>query len=730
MSTLATLPRKRPSALYRAVRWLSTPIRSLWWRFYYAPRLLRLIITLVIGIGGLIGGVKAYYFYKHRAIGLEASAGWGEYHTARDKGDLEGMKAGLDRALAARPEDDLASRKRRDLEIESADPEDTELAIVFVNHHMRANRLAEMAREAAKVRIHFPKDWRSICVQAHYEWHSKGVAAAIERLSELPNPEDPGARIDVGGLLYSLQLFENTGRDAGPLRNLIVSRLLPILRGGAAAGASPGVKVNLVECYLEPFADPNNREVLSNYWADTAKLIDLSLDNAIDDRDVSVLVRIGKLGPRMLVALQGLKTRQKEAVHEERFALLRQQVVDRTRRAWEAVLDHEPQRVEGHLGLINLAAMTGDAKGVVNSINAGLNACGDRTELLIPFAEIGLKTNQTAPVVHRVLAAAQKNPNDIGKWLLTARVGKIIKNAQLTLEACEKARSLDPNNVDAALLLADFHIEQGQPEAALGVLGADAFKPLLLREPEFARRQAQALAAAQAWVPTYLEEIDQAAIEEKRQGMPVLLAAIQGIAQVQPPRPERDAIIAKACQDLVLRNPNNTQAIDFRYQSARALERRAEYLVPPWQREACHVALQEYDLLPAAVKDLPPVRLSIAKLELKGRDDATKAANIAAPLLADRFNTALAPGDLEVLGLILMKTRKADEAVKLLEYAVERPGAPAACWIALALARHAVGKRDEARAALDYPIAKLIKLSSREDAEWREAALTLTQESP
>src|SRR5262249_54128702 len=134
-------PTRRSSPLYRAGRWVGTPFRILWWRFYYAPRLLQILLGLIVLIGCTFGVYGAMKFYGRRAIAMESTVGWREYTVAKDKGDLEGMKAGLDRAIAANPADTLAVRKRHDLEVEEADPEDVELALVLLNHHMKSNRL-------------------------------------------------------------------------------------------------------------------------------------------------------------------------------------------------------------------------------------------------------------------------------------------------------------------------------------------------------------------------------------------------------------------------------------------------------------------------------------------------------------------------------------------------------------------------------------------------------------
>src|SRR5205814_8173109 len=119
-----------------------------------------------------------------------------------------------------------------------------------------------------------PKDWRAICVLAH---HAIRVERDLDEcrgwLDELPAPDDPGARLDVGGLLYGIRLSDVVGRDAAPLRGLIVRRLLPLLRGQSAGQAPPQVKAQLIESYLQPFADPAEAGELAGYWGDVSRLL-------------------------------------------------------------------------------------------------------------------------------------------------------------------------------------------------------------------------------------------------------------------------------------------------------------------------------------------------------------------------------------------------------------------------------------------------------------------------
>src|SRR5439155_20326081 len=134
-------------------------------------------------------------YLKNRTAEREAAAGWTDFDAAARKTDLGAMKAALDRVLAARPGEPTATRRKAALDAGAADPDDAELAALPVNHHTAGNRLADAAREARKVVVKYPKDWRSLCVLAHHALqHDRNPDECRKWLDALPAPDDPAAR--------------------------------------------------------------------------------------------------------------------------------------------------------------------------------------------------------------------------------------------------------------------------------------------------------------------------------------------------------------------------------------------------------------------------------------------------------------------------------------------------------------------------------------------------------
>src|SRR5437763_6184713 len=388
MSDPTTAP---PAGRFRRLRPLAAPFLRVWRWFYYAPRTVQVGLVLVLTVGLGVGAYFGNSYLKRRTAEREVSGGWRQFEDAARKVDVEGMNAGLDRVLAARPGDPVAERRKAGLAALSADENDPELAVVLVNYHVAHDRLPAAAREARKVLTKFPKDWRAICVLAHNALQTERDLGACKKwLDELPAPDDPGARLDVGGLLYAIRLSDVVGRDATPLRGLIVRRLLPLLRGQSAGEAPPQVKAQLIESYLQPFADPAEAGELAGYWGDVSRLHERAVAEAAESGDVTTLLRVGGLAPRLEAALAVIRDYQVKSVPadppeehdakvkelDDRFAVLVREVNDRTRRAWQAVRERDPTRPEPYLGLYRIARREKDAAGMVRALQDGLVACG------------------------------------------------------------------------------------------------------------------------------------------------------------------------------------------------------------------------------------------------------------------------------------------------------------------------------------------------------------------
>ena len=540
---------------------------------------------------------------------------------------------------------------------------------MFVQAHGLKGRYDEMAREAEKVRLTHPKDWRAICAQAHYAWAKGDRPAALARLSELPGPEDKAARVDLNGLIYSLQLFAQAGRDNGPLRDLIVRRILPILKGGSAGSAPPAVKSHLVECYLEPFADPENLEVLGGYWADASRLAEQAVASAVEAGDAPALAQLGRLGPKMAAALATLRGR----LPAERFAALQKEIDERTGRAWEALRTADPKRMESYRGLAALAFAANRPDDADKRLREGLAACGDRVELLQDEAQLLQRCGRADLASDRTWAAAQKAPADLGKWLAAAEAAAAAGRPARVFDACEAARAPRPGPAPRRPARGRLPPRQRRAGKGAAASGRGRVPQAAAAGPGVRPPQARALVAMRSLAADdFLAEID-AAVAARRAAPAAKLAALQGMFLVRPPDPARDGRIAAEARALTRTAPDDPNVPNALLLAALALARRADWEEPPLQRATVRAALQAYDALAAGPKQAPAALAAVARLQLLGLDDPLSAARTAEPLLASPTNTALTPDVMEVLGSVLLRTKKAKQAVSVLEEAVRRP---------------------------------------------------------
>src|SRR5262245_15612283 len=218
------------------LRWLTAPFRRAWRWFAHQPRALQVGLVVVV-LGGLaVGGYYGRSYLKKRATARDVASAWGEYANAMRKADLDGVRAALDHVEAVNPGDPAVARFKAILDRGEADADTPDLAQVLLRHHLGNNRLPEAAREAEKVLAKSPKDWTAHCaLAAHALLVLKDRALTEKWLDQLPDPEDPAAAAGPAGLNYVLKLSAEVGHDAGPLRRVVVRRLLPFLRGAAAA---------------------------------------------------------------------------------------------------------------------------------------------------------------------------------------------------------------------------------------------------------------------------------------------------------------------------------------------------------------------------------------------------------------------------------------------------------------------------------------------------------------
>jgi predicted Zn-dependent protease len=683
-----------------------------------------LVLVLVVGLGAGIAYSQSYL--KKRATEREVAAGWREYDDAAARSDFPGMGAALDRVLAANPRDPLAVGRKTSLATGTASPDDPDLALVFVEHYLRHERLAEAAREARKALARYPKHWRSLCVLAHHALqlnHDPGEARRL--LGSLPDPEEPAAALDIGGLLYAVRLSEDLRGDCAAFRGHIIRRLLPLLRSSVAQTAPPLAQVQLVECYLEPFADPTNLRELADHWAAVSRLADAAVTGAAEAGDTVALVRMGQLGPRLLGALSQL--RDSGWIPADRFAGLVAEVEGMSRRAWLAVGDKEPAQAEPYHGLALVAVRRGNVKLAIETLLRGLTACGDRAELLDLLARLAMATGNSEVAFEVTWAAAERAGTDPLKWCIAASAALDTgRHYDAVLAACANIRKVAPNYPAACRIEARLWLESDEPGKALATLESRGHMALRT-EPALLRLHARALAEAKmtARAEEMFDELEKREREGRRPHPVLGVALLRGVLDAKPDA-ARAVWVARRATRLLAGWPDDVAA---RWLLADAQFRRSELGSPPWNPELAYASLAAYDRLPASAREDPAVIAAVAALRLKALGDVAGATRAIAPLRDPGSMPLLTPTQREVVGAVLVAGGKPGEAVSVLEWAVRGPGTTAGCWVQLALAYHAEGRSADARAALERA-GEALHRSSREEVEWRAASGLIQGDEP
>jgi hypothetical protein len=636
-------------------RW-AAPFRLAGRCLYSTPRPLLVALAAILVVAAACGVYFATYHLKKQAVAREVALGRQDCEEALGKADLVALRPALDRVLAADPHDAPAAARRAALDAGSADPDDIALAAALMNDHLRHDRPAEAAREAAKVHARDPRRWQPLCVLAHHALHVDHDADAARRwFDALPDPDDPAAAVEPAGLLHAIQLAGWLDRDARPLRRVVVRRVLHFLPGPAAATAPPAGKAQLIECYLQPFADPASLAELAGYWGVVARLADSAVAGATEAGDVPALLRLGRLGPRVLVALTRL--RDDGHVPADRFAVHAKEVHDWTRRAWQAARERAPTEAEPYRGLVLIAAAEGKLSLAVETLSRGLAACGDRPELLdllTPLARVG---RNPGAALRLTWAAAEKADTDPTKWCLAASAALAAGDRLKALAACEKARRSAAAHPWACTTEAGLWLEEGRPGRALELLrGLD--RSVSLADPARTRRYALALVESDRPI----EEVREVADEVLRIGKPTAAAVafLRGVLDARRPGADRAAWVADRARKLLADRPGESLP---RRLLAEALYRQSELSDPPWAVDPARAALLAYQGLPAADRARAAVAAAVAALYLKALNDPAAALRAAAPL---RDATArLTPAQAEVLGAVLtangIPTRSAGE---------------------------------------------------------------------
>ncbi len=719
------------------VRWLMAPARVAGRWFAHQPRALQVGLAVVVLAGLATGGYYGELFLTKRLATRAVGAAWTEYAHAVRKGNIDEIREALDQVLAASPGDETARRYRSMLDAGSADPEVEELAVVLLHHHIRHDRLEEAAREGEKVLKKNPKNWQARCAVAHHALQVKKERVLTEQhLAQLADPEDPAAGVNAGGLLYALRLSDMIGRDATKLRRLIVRRLLPFLRGGTAATAPVAAKVQLLECYLEPFTEPSLLGELAEYLGVVDRLADSAVNEAIAAGDIEILVRLARFGPRMRAGLAAIRANDSGRLPDERLAPLVKAVDDRTRRAWQAVRERSPDRPEAYLGLANLALLAGDKNAALMQAMDGIKACGDRVEFLELQRRLVASSGdqdrliELVETLHKAAEAAKIDPT---KWCLVGMVWAQLRRNDKALGAYDTALAIQRNHPMACRLKAEVLANSGTPRDLVEARELlDRVDKIYLRGmPMLAYLNARIMVGSGLWVlveDEFNQVLETQARIQPKTSLPAV-GFLEGVLNA-PSTVERTEWVAAQAARVMSDDPHSAAARLLRFL---ALYQLADLSVtidprggaPVWDTTRVAAAIRAFDDIGLEERARPEVVVRLASLQLKGERNAVVAFRTASALLA--AESALNAFELEVLGAVLTANGRAADAVRILERAEKMPGPTAGLRVALAVAYRATNQIDVSQAALIRAESSLHR-SAREQAELIAAQQQLKRE--
>ncbi len=723
---------------FARLRWVGVPFRLFAQWFSNQPRVIRIGFVVVFAVGIVATTVYAQIHLKKREKVHATVAAWQAYSDAAQKADLDAMRVALDAVSAAEPSDPTPARYRDILDRGAADPDTPELALVLMTHHRSHDRLAEAAREAEKVLTKYPKHWVARCILADDALRTHHDPARAEQiLALLPDPEDPEANVRLNGVLYALRLFDATGRDATPLRAIVLRKLVPLTRTAAAANAAPEAKLQLIACYLEPFADPTAISELGAYWASVDRLSEDAATEAIATGNVPALVRLGELGPRMRVALAMLRDGDPTRLPPERFQSLLKTLDDRTRRVWQAVREKEPQRPESYRGLAQLALQENDPAGAIQAFLDGLAACGDRPEFLEQLVALVSRFGTDASIrnlADRMWKSAEAAKTNPVKWCLAAEVALVVNRPDAAFLACRNARAIQPNLPWACATQARILVRNGkylEARESLAPLGETA----ILLNPTLTRLHARILVGCGLWIlrDEEFKKVTEAQAKLKPKTSVPAVAFLMGVLDA-PADAERAAWVAAMAELVLAKDPGANGAA---LAKAEALYRLADLSATPHPEDRTRPPVWNATRVIAAMRALSQLSLeqraeldiiaAVATLQLKGEGNPTAALRTVAPLLATEATAT--PAQLEILGSVLIANNRPADAVRLLERAARSSQPSASCLVALTVAYLKNHQPIDARATLARA-ENIPNRSDREQAELIVAKFMLQRENP
>jgi tetratricopeptide (TPR) repeat protein len=704
------------------------PLRpTLWQRFraWYRsfPRwLVALVLVVFVGLAVAVAWFGTNRVLKNRhqnAINKQWTRFDKAVHSGAEETDL---REALDGVLALDPNNDRARRYLTALETGEADESDTAMCILSMICHLRKGKLDAASREAKKRLAVEPNDWLARCIVAHAALAAENQAeanAAIDLFPDLtkiaPSPL---------AMLLAHELYQRTGRNPEPFRKFVNNSLVDALGSVSMEKYSAGIKSQLIECYLIGFhQEPGKAQEprLGLGVTPALKLLDQAFQQASADQDAAQLTRLGSAANRLLEAFQ-LLFRDKQMSAEQHAGLSHEHEA-RIKKIWEAVRERDPKQPAAYHGLALGHSRAGRLSEAREILVAGIRECGDNPQLLALYSHILIQEDKAEEATKLMLAAAQKEPENLMLCLLTAETALVAGQRHITIAACQQARRISPNHPLALRIEAEVHIAVGNSHEAVQLL-SQLGEAQLVKEPKLSRAyvRSQVSAGLGVTVPAFLTAVEDSA---SKTGTPTAAAhALAGLFD-SPYDPNLAETAQAMVERLMTRWPTHPDVLLVR---ALLLVQVAQEGTPPWEVDRTQAAANALDRVQAVQKNHPDLAAYLAWVHLKGQkkpDLALTATEVLSTL--EQRGEPLNANQLTVLGAVYLANGKVEPAIQMLERAKKSVHAPASTFIHLALAYHAQGRHPLAKETLAVAREKL--KSTQDQSDYSSAQSLISRES-
>lgn len=659
------------------------------WRLPWPVRVL--LLVAIVG-AGVAGGVLAYGRWQNRKTQQATTDAWVRFGSvAQSSGDLDKLRTILDELLAIRPDDALALARRQMLETLEASPDDGPMQVLLLRTHASSGRKAEAIREARKRYATEPRDWLANAILCE-DALDRDDATKVNRYAEaLQQPERNSSGLDAGSLLYGIRLLERAGRPTQTCRAFIASRVLPVFRGESVNSLGALDLLSFLSCYAEVLNEPTMRKGLAVYWGPSAKLYAMiGTKAATDERSLGRMI---ELGSRLADGLTHLAN--DEQLPQDELPALSKQLEDTIQSACRTLRVLNPKLAISYVGQTLSHARLRETVPAIQTLQEGLEACGNDPQLLQLLVRVADATGSVAPVLDRVWDSANAEPKNLRGWLLAVDASLALRRRDKAIEACQNARKLAPDLVQLIQLEARLWAEAGLPKKAAELLATQPTERIA-NDPAFLR-----LAVRVAFENHDLQRVSQlrgiAAQRGWLENSPTLLVAVvQGLSDAHAPA---DTILSSADGVLAFWPSANAAA----RVKALTLFANLDPQPLPWPSAEVDTAIRATEFArstaPTPNPDEATLTSALARLRLLGREERELAGRLVAPWREQ--TESLTIDQLETLAEIMLDQDQATLAATLLSRRIQSRDLSAGYYVVFARTMHLLSRDADGRQALN-----------------------------